>query len=427
MGTRRILEGVTREHLIARCVELERTLLRHNIPIPTISHHNSNGSKKKTGSRPFDFNRYSKRKIALKIAYLGEKYHGLAIQESVPDTVEAHLFAALQKAKLIEDWKVSDYSRCGRTDKGVSAFAQVVSLVVRSNLTSCRGLISGPSEPSSKKPKGEIDYTKILNRLLPDDIRVMDWGEVDEDFSARFNCKARHYKYFFHRDGLNIDAMQEACRYLCGEHDFRNFCKANVSAGIINHVRTILSAEIRSLKVSGVCTSGLGHHELWEFNVIGQAFLWHQVRCMMAVLLMVGQGLEEPAIVKYLLDTKECTHKPQYQMADDLPLVLYDCIFDSVDWQGSSAHEAARLDQMWLQQWQRNHIRNALLTTLLDVHGYIKTNDRNHERWRIFQAECHGAIQTTSHKPLIERPTEGSVYVDAFFRFAHYIDNRKVI
>lgn len=33
---------------------------------------------------------------------------------------------------------------------------------------------------------GEIDYTKILNRLLPDDIRVMDWGEVDEDFSARY-------------------------------------------------------------------------------------------------------------------------------------------------------------------------------------------------------------------------------------------------
>lgn len=35
--------------------------------------------------------RYSKRKIALKIAYLGEKYHGLAIQESVPDTVEVEI------------------------------------------------------------------------------------------------------------------------------------------------------------------------------------------------------------------------------------------------------------------------------------------------------------------------------------------------
>lgn len=32
--------------------------------------------------------------------------------------------------------------------------------------------------------------------------------------------------------------------------------------------------------------------ELWAITIKGSAFLWHQVRCMVAVLFMIGQGLE---------------------------------------------------------------------------------------------------------------------------------------
>lgn len=42
------------------------------------------------------------------------------------ETVEKHLFEGLRKVKLIEDRASSCYSRCGRTDSGVSAFGQVV-------------------------------------------------------------------------------------------------------------------------------------------------------------------------------------------------------------------------------------------------------------------------------------------------------------
>ena len=38
------------------------------------------------------------------------------------------IFAALEKTCLIEDRDKCDYSRCGRTDKGVSAFGQVMIL-----------------------------------------------------------------------------------------------------------------------------------------------------------------------------------------------------------------------------------------------------------------------------------------------------------
>lgn len=32
--------------------------------------------------------------------------------------------------------------------------------------------------------------------------------------------------------------------------------------------------------------------ELWAMKIKGSAFLWHQIRCMVAVLFLIGQGLE---------------------------------------------------------------------------------------------------------------------------------------
>lgn len=66
-----------------------------------------------------------KRHILLKLYYLGWDYSGFATQENSGNTIEHHLFAALQKVCLIECRETSNYHRCGRTDKGVSAFSQV--------------------------------------------------------------------------------------------------------------------------------------------------------------------------------------------------------------------------------------------------------------------------------------------------------------
>jgi len=37
-------------------------------------------------------------------------------------------------------------------------------------------------------------------------------------------------------------------------------------------------------------------HQLYAIKIKGSAFLWHQVRCMVAVLFMIGQGLESPEV-----------------------------------------------------------------------------------------------------------------------------------
>lgn len=79
--------------------------------------------------RPFDFSAHPRRHVALRLAYLGWEYQGFAVQENTDNTVEARLFEALLKTKLIQDRQSSNYHRCGRTDKGVSAFSQVGLLV----------------------------------------------------------------------------------------------------------------------------------------------------------------------------------------------------------------------------------------------------------------------------------------------------------
>lgn len=92
--------------------------------------------------------------------------------------------------------ETSNYQRCGRTDKGVSAFGQVISLEVRSNLK---------TDEIDIKVEDELPYCKMLNGVLPKDIRALAWCPVEEEFSARFNCTKRTYKYFFPKDNLSVE------------------------------------------------------------------------------------------------------------------------------------------------------------------------------------------------------------------------------
>ena len=66
-----------------------------------------------TRQRPFDWSKYSQRHIALKVAYLGWPFHGLASQRDSDETIEAHLFGALSRTRLVEDVTDCDFSRAG--------------------------------------------------------------------------------------------------------------------------------------------------------------------------------------------------------------------------------------------------------------------------------------------------------------------------
>jgi tRNA pseudouridine38/39 synthase len=405
--------------LIQRVSELEKQLRANN------DQHKSNNDattslantvpprkKQRKAAKQFDPTRYTTRLIALKFAYLGGNYNGFEhhVNNTTPlPTIEEEVWRALHKTRLIfpthkpgqnEDevtWDGCEYSKCGRTDRGVSAFGQVIGVRVRSNRpklsapatlqsnaervdddTEVEGVLQaavGSEEPIDRSEetsppfddvRDEIPYVQMLNKVLPPDIRMLAWcARPPPEFSARFDCRERRYRYFFTNPAfypisaqkselaqslnrqvmdsgwLNIEAMELAAKRYEGLHDFRNFCKVDPSKQITNFDRRIFHAGIHRVQgdsvKSGVSTVGMTPPELYYFEVRGSAFLWHQVRHLVAVLFLVGQGFETPDIVDKLLDVSQTPGKPLYEMASDVPLVLWDCIFPGRD-------EAAKSD-----------------------------------------------------------------------------------
>ncbi|RKO95513.1 tRNA pseudouridine synthase, partial [Caulochytrium protostelioides] len=164
----------------------------------------------------------------------------------------------------------------------------------------------------------ELPYVNMLNSLLPHDIRVLAWAPVPSEFHARFTTRFRRYHYFFPARGFDLARMHEASQHYTGTHDWRNFCK--VPRGFEGHFeRTLYKCHIRQ---------ATANPDIAIFEIEGQAFLWHQVRCMMAVLMQVGLGRESPDIVPRLLDVaRQPAHlgRPSYFLADEAGLVLMHC------------------------------------------------------------------------------------------------------
>ncbi|TIB93859.1 pseudouridine synthase [Wallemia mellicola] len=423
----------------------------------------------KKNSRDFVFNAYSQRKIAIKFSYAGWAYNGLAAQGTPTPlpTVEQTLWDALAKGRLVDSTKSFEsagWSRCGRTDKGVSSAGQVVALWVRSaytpeNKPSSIEAFKGPSqakpikltkdqqarinnapedqkqsvkmeveqqasamevEKESKKPVVEYNFLQILNSLLPPTIRILAWSPVKNSFDARFDCKERHYKYYFDikesplGPGLDIHLMNGALELIKGEHDFRNFCKVDASKQIKNFHRRINDAWIDPPEAGS---------NLHCVNLRGSAFLYHQVRCIMAVLFLVGCGREKVEIINDLMRVKPddkdpslpvVEGKPLYDMANDLPLCLYDCVFDerSLSWRTQAGDEPtdevedrrqrtntskAIVDQLYELELQSAMLKNAL--------SQIKPIDTRPVGDKVNAIPLGGNnfVISSKHLPLLER------------------------
>lgn len=67
-------------------------------------------------------------------------------------------------------------------------------------------------EDKGKAVSDELPYVKMLNRVLSQDIRILQWAPVETGFSARFDCKSRTYRYYFPRGDLDVDLMAEAAK-----------------------------------------------------------------------------------------------------------------------------------------------------------------------------------------------------------------------
>lgn len=128
---------------------------------------------------------------------------------------------------------------------------------------------------------------------------------------------------------MNIDKMREGLAFMVGTHDFRNLCKLNVEE-VSNFERTIHKAEIVALRENDSREDDDPDDDIYRMEIWGQAFLWHQIRCIVSVLFMIGKGQEEPSVVPKLLDVNANPGKPSYPLADERPLVLHNCAYENL-------------------------------------------------------------------------------------------------
>jgi tRNA pseudouridine38-40 synthase len=227
-------------------------------------------------------------RIALGVEYNGSNYCGWQSQPSlcgVQDALEAAL-------KNIAGHSIRIHA-AGRTDTGVHALMQVVHFDTEVN------------RPDSAWVRG-------ANAFLPDDISVL-WSKVvEDDYHARFSATQRSYQYvlvnqtqapaiqhgrvgWYHLP-LSLKPMQEAAKFLLGEHDFSAFRASECQAK--TPVRTITKADIRKI----------GPYFVFDFSA--NAFLQHQVRNMVGALIYVGNGKQQPESMLHLLQSKDRTQSP---------------------------------------------------------------------------------------------------------------------
>lgn len=162
--------------------------------------------------------------------------------------------------------------------------------------------------------RSDASLRRSLNALTHDDIVVFDVHEVPAGFSARFDAKAREYRYFFKtgdtpplltRDfcwyvpgELDVDAMQRASRFLIGEHDFKSFCRAESAVGkpTCREVMSVTFSHLNVLDEALVC-----------MRVVGSSFLHSMVRTMAGTFAAVGTHRRDEEWVAHVLEARDRT------------------------------------------------------------------------------------------------------------------------
>ena len=221
--------------------------------------------------------------VRLDLVYDGTAFHGWARQPG-QRTVEGVLAEAIaplagRRPKL---------SVAGRTDAGVHARGQVVSLEV----------------PDALDP-GRLQRS-VNGRLAPE-VVVTAARRAPAGFDARFSATGREYRYridtspwpdpftarlVWHRPGgLALAPMRRAARDLAGEHDFAAFCRARKDEG----------STVRRLRRLAVASAG----GVVTVTAEADGFLHQMVRSLVGTLVDVAIGRLDPESMPRVLASRD--------------------------------------------------------------------------------------------------------------------------
>lgn len=178
----------------------------------------------------------------------------------------------------------------GRTDAGVHARGQVVSIAPQMSL------------PASA-------YLRGLNALLPSTLSVVNAEPAPDGFDARRWAHGKRYVYrvlnshvpsplrdaysWLLYSPLDVDVMRAAARALVGTHDFTAFRASDCQA----------KTTVRKLRRLDIDRAG----DEVVFTFEATAFLKHMVRNLVGTLVEVGAGKRAPETMAALLASKDRT------------------------------------------------------------------------------------------------------------------------
>ena len=221
-------------------------------------------------------------------SYDGSKYNGYQKQPRVR-TIQGEIEKAL---KQINAGKQVQICASGRTDAGVHAYNQRAHFDMENTI-----------------PCGKLK--QALNSMIPDDIYIKSIHEVDNNFHARFDVKAKEYIYkinmgtynpiekdyiFQYNRKLDIPEMERALKYLEGTHDFRSFVKIDEEKD--DYVRTIVQTSlIRDVKNVNEIT----------ISILGTGFMRYMVRNIVGMLIEIGEGKYKSEDIIDILNAKDRT------------------------------------------------------------------------------------------------------------------------
>lgn len=154
--------------------------------------------------------------------------------------------------------------------------------------------------------------------------------------------------------------MEAACEYLIGAHDYRNFCKINMSTAK-HHLRRILKASVKRSSINA---------KLAILEITSTGFLYHQIRITMTILLHIGMKNERPEIILDLLDFDKYPKRPQLCMASDLPLVLTKIEFCEEDAPVWELYEKGKLLDHFSKLWFEKMVEAQMIEILIKEQGF---------------------------------------------------------
>lgn len=237
-------------------------------------------------------------RLKLVVAYTGTHFQGWQVQPGAR-TVQRVLQEAL--TTICADPVVVHGS--GRTDSGVHALGQVAHADI----------------PEKRR---SVPWVRALNRMLPEDVAVLEAEYVSSGFHAQYSATEKEYIYslWTHPDyvlpqdrpyvwwvpGVEAAAMQEAARSIEGEHDFAAF--QNTGTPVAHTLRYLRRVDIRART-----------HRI-DTHFIANGFLKQMARNLMSALVAVGTGRMDLAQLQVLLQSRDRRFGPATAPARGLTL-----------------------------------------------------------------------------------------------------------